>query len=231
MQNTSAEQITVLAVDDNIVVRTGLVALLEATDNIVVVGEAGDGAEALRLTNSLRPDVVLLDVRMPVRDGISVVEEISALTQVIMLTHTEDPEIVHAALRKGASGYMVHGNFGLEELRRALSDAVQGRGTPLSPLAASAVVNSLRDFPESAAAPTDSPAERLGLSTREAEILQTMARGLTNAQIAAELFLAEKTVKNHLNRIFHKLGVSTRTAAIARWNDCTTRPTAQAPRR
>ncbi|GAA3966164.1 response regulator transcription factor [Thermobifida alba] len=207
--------ITVLAVDDNIVVRAGLVALLETADDIRVVGEAGDGAEAVVKARELRPDVVLLDVRMPVRDGVSVVEELAEFTRVVMLTHTEDPEVVQTALRRGASGYLVHGHFTLDELDRALREVVRGTGSPLSPVAAAALVSSLRSAPRTPA-PVDPAA--LGLTDREAEVLAAMARGLSNAEIAAELFLSEKTVKNHINRIFRKLGVATRAAAIARWN-------------
>ncbi|MDA2807271.1 response regulator [Nocardiopsis suaedae] len=220
-QEADQSTLRILAVDDNIVVRTGLVALLEAADGIEVVGEAGNGAEALTMTRAMRPDVVLLDVRMPVRDGVSVVEELSGLTKVIMLTHTEDPEIIQTALRRGAKGYLVHGNFGLEELARALNDVAGGVRTPLSSVAATAVVASMLEGPVPTA-PQEAGvdlAQRYSLSERELEILQTMARGYTNAEIASELYVAEKTVKNHLNRIFHKLGVSTRTAAIALWHE------------
>lgn len=207
--------ITVLTVDDNIVVRAGLVALLEASDDIQVVGEASDGAEAVTKAQELRPDVVLLDVRMPVRNGVSVVEELAEFTKVVMLTHTEDPQVIQTSLRRGASGYLVHGNFTLDELNRALREVVHGTGSPLSPVAATALVSSLR-----AAPPTPVPVApaALGLTEREAEVLEAAARGLSNAEIAKELFLSEKTVKNHINRIFRKLGVSTRAAAIARWN-------------
>ncbi|MGV2385435.1 MAG UNVERIFIED_CONTAM: response regulator transcription factor, partial [Thermobifida fusca] len=132
--------ITVLTVDDNIVVRAGLVALLEASDDIQVVGEASDGAEAVTKAQELRPDVVLLDVRMPVRDGVSVVEELAEFTKVVMLTHTEDPQVIQTSLRRGASGYLVHGNFTLDELNRALREVVHGTGSRLSPVAATASV-------------------------------------------------------------------------------------------
>jgi len=207
--------ITVLAVDDNIVVRAGLVTLLETSDDIRVIGEAGDGVQAVEQTRKLRPDVVLLDVRMPVRDGVSTIEELASLTKVVMLTHTEDPEVVQTALLRGASGYLVHGHFTLDELTRALREVVHSNGNPLSPVAATALVSSLRSFPVPRG-PVD-PAS-LGLTPREAEVLAAIARGLSNAEIAAELFLSEKTVKNHINRIFRKLGVTSRAAAIARWN-------------
>ncbi|GAA3754712.1 DNA-binding NarL/FixJ family response regulator [Spinactinospora alkalitolerans] len=208
--------ITVLAVDDNIVVRAGLVTLLETSDDLKVVGEAGDGAQALDEARRLRPDVVLLDVRMPVQDGISTVEELSGLTKVIMLTHTEDAEIIRTALRRGASGYLVHGHFTVDELSRSLHEVVHGNGTPLSPVAATVVLQAMRSTPKRQEHTAD--LTELGLSEREGEVLSAAARGLPNSAIAAELYLTEKTVKNHINRIFRKLGVSTRSAAIARWN-------------
>ncbi|GLU47762.1 response regulator [Nocardiopsis ansamitocini] len=207
--------ITVLAVDDNIVVRAGLISLLEASDSIRVVGEAGDGVEAVEQAHRLRPDVVLLDVRMPVRDGVSSVEELAAITKVVMLTHTEDARTIETALRRGACGYLVHGHFTLDELTRALHEVVHRDGSPLSPVAATALLTFMRSAPTSqgAVGATD-----LGLTEREAEVLGAAARGLSNAAIAKDLFLSEKTVKNHINRIFRKLDVSTRSAAIARWN-------------
>lgn len=207
--------ITVLAVDDNIVVRAGLVSLLEASDDIQVIGEAGDGVQAIERARSLRPDVVLLDVRMPVRDGVSSVEELAEFTKVVMLTHTEDPDVIETALRRGASGYLVHGHFTLDELGRALREVVHGTGSPLSPVAATALLESMRASPVS---PASTSPESLGLTDRETEVLSAVARGLSNSEIAKKLFLSEKTVKNHINRIFRKLNVSTRAAAIARWN-------------
>ncbi|WP_017594059.1 response regulator [Nocardiopsis potens] len=212
----SASPITVLAVDDNVIVRAGLVALLEVSDDIEVVAEAGDGAQALVEAERHRPDLVLLDVRMPVRDGVSTIEELTRFSKVIMLTHTEDAEVVSTALRRGASGYLVHGNFSAEELYRALHAVAEGTGTPLSPIAATVALNAMRSAPEKPAQAGD-PAG-LGLTQREGEILSAVARGLANRAIAEELFLTEKTVKNHINRIFRKLGVTSRAEAIARWN-------------
>ncbi|MBB4930142.1 DNA-binding NarL/FixJ family response regulator [Lipingzhangella halophila] len=213
---SSASPITVLAVDDNVVVRAGLVSLLEVSDDLKVVAEAGDGLQALDETRKHRPDVVLLDVRMPVQDGISTVAELAKLTKVIMLTHTEDAEVIRTALQRGASGYLVHGHFSAEELGRALHDVMHGTGAPLSPVAASVTLQDMRSSPD----PGDTRTDRreLDLTDREEEIMAVVARGLGNRAVAAELFLTEKTVKNHINRIFRKLGVSSRAAAIARWN-------------
>lgn len=211
-----------LAVDDNILVRAGLVSLLEATGTVTVVGEAGNGREAIEKAVSLGPDVTLLDVRMPLLDGVGAVEELVKTAPVLMLTHTEEPETIQAALRNGASGYLVHGAFTADELSEAILEVVAGRGNPLSPVAVSAMLSALR-YP----APTGNPAQdasaqdhsaRLGLSQRECEILALIAQGLSNAEIAKELFLAEKTVKNHVSHIYAKLNVSSRAAAIASWN-------------
>ncbi|WP_017536887.1 response regulator [Nocardiopsis halophila] len=215
--------VTVLAVDDNVIVRTGLVSLLEAPGDVAVVAEASNGAEALECARRHHPDVVLLDVRMPVKDGVSTVAELAELTKVIMLTHTEDADIIRAALRKGASGYLVHGHFSAEELRRALIEVATGSGTPLSPVAATAALEAIRTGP-TAAARTDSRAH-LGLTEREEEVLEAVSRGLSNKAISQELFLTEKTVKNHINRIFRKLQVTTRAEAIARWNGVAVPPT------
>ncbi|MER6809207.1 response regulator transcription factor [Spirillospora sp. NPDC000708] len=213
----------VLVADDNVVVRSGLVSLLEA-HGIEVAGEAGDGRRAVELTARLRPDLVLLDVRMPLMDGVAAVAEISPLAPVLMLTYTDDPGTVRAALGKGATGYLVHGAFTADELITAVHDAVGG-AHPLSPAAVSALVGAVREAsgtaetaaPAEARTPPDAPHGGFGLSAREAEVMRLIVQGASNGEIAARLFLAEKTVKNHVNRIYAKLGVTSRGAAIARW--------------
>ncbi|MFB4300710.1 response regulator [Actinomadura sp. NTSP31] len=209
----------VLVADDNVVVRSGLVSLLEA-HGIEVVGEAGDGRRAVELTARLRPDLVLLDVRMPLMDGVAAAAEISPLAPVLMLTYTDDPGTVRAALGKGATGYLVHGAFTADELIAAVHNAAGG-AHPLSPAAVSALVGAVREASEPAApgsrTPPDAPHGGFGLSAREAEVMRLIVRGASNGEIAGRLFLAEKTVKNHVNRIYAKLGVTSRGAAIARW--------------
>ncbi|MEV4253564.1 response regulator transcription factor [Spirillospora sp. NPDC049652] len=211
-----------MVVDDNVVVRSGLVSLLEAA-GIEVVGQAGDGRTALELAGRLRPDLIFLDVQMPLMGGVEAVETLSRDARVIMLTYTDDPATVRAAITKGAAGYLVHGRFSPEELAAAAWQAVEG-ANPLSDVAVSALVGAVRDNtpaeppPSRAPLPAEpDPATRFGLSAREADVMRLIVRGRSNGEIAKELFLAEKTVKNHVNRIYAKLGVPSRAAAIAHW--------------
>ncbi|MFE2284170.1 response regulator [Streptomyces sp. NPDC059443] len=211
----------VLIADDNPVVRAGLVALLAATEGIEVVAEAADGREALRLTRLHAPDVVLLDVRMPGVDGISALPHLVRLAPVLMLTYSRESEIVREALLLGAGGYLVHGEFTADDLIRAVRDVRDGR-PHFTPSAASALLTELRtsSHPQRTVAQSS---ERLhnsvvfGLSSREVEIMELIASGMNNQQIAATCFISEKTVKNHINRIFAKLQSTTRSEAIARW--------------
>ncbi|XRQ11803.1 response regulator [Actinomadura welshii] len=219
----------VLVVDDNVVVRSGLASLVEAS-GAEVVGEAGDGRTAIELVDRLEPDLVLLDVQMPLLDGVAAARVLSARTRVVMLTYTDDPEVVRAAIGNGAVGYLVHGSFTPEELTAAVHGAVDG-SNPLSPAAVSALVGAVRagsadvsgdsrngrERARERAVPAMGKAGDFGLSAREADVMGLIARGRSNGQIARQLFLAEKTVKNHVNRIYAKLGVTSRAAAIAQW--------------
>lgn len=213
--------IRVMVVDDNPVVRSGLVSLLEVSDHIEVIAEAGDGRRAVELSEHLNPDLVLLDVRMPLVDGVEAAKQLSDRTRVLMLTYTEDGDVVRAAIRNGAVGYLVHGTFTAEELEAAVAGSVAGTTNPLSPVAVAAVLDGIKN-PSATGSGDDGPdlalhRASLGLSAREAEVVDRMTEGLTNGEIAGELFLSEKTVKNHVNRIYAKLGVESRPAAIALW--------------
>lgn len=203
--------IRVIVADDNPVIRSGLVSLLEADERVSVVGQAATGAEAVTLVERHRPDVVLLDVRMPIMDGVDAAGAISGRTPVLMLTYTEDAHIVKSAIRAGASGYLVHGRFSPEELVAAVVAVADGEAA-LSPAVAPILLAAVRS---EAVATDDTVLE--GLTGREREIMGLVASGATNVQIAGRLFLAEKTVKNHLNRIYAKLAVTSRGEAIARW--------------
>ena len=204
--------IDVLIVDDNAVIRRGVGALLADTSDVQVVGEASDGREAIRIATEVRPDVVLLDVRMPVMDGIEAAGPLAEHARVMMLTYTDEEEQVVAAIRAGASGYLVHGQFGSDELVERIRQLAAGE-TVLSPAIVGTVFEALRRTPGSPDE-TDGPAS---LTAREREIMNLISQGLTNGQIAEHFVLSEKTVKNHVNRIYGKLGASNRAQATALW--------------
>lgn len=217
----SQPPIRVLVADDNPVVRSGLISLLEASGEVQIVGEAENGQHAIELAAEVAPDLILLDVRMPVLDGVQAVATLSKEHLVVMLTYTEEPDIIREAVRNGASGYLVHGTFTTDELGRYVRSAVEGRN-PLSPQAAAAVLDAVRSGDTAAHATNDTATptgdvSNAGLTRREVEVMEQITRGLSNKEIAGELFVSEKTVKNNVNRIFTKLGVTSRAAAIARW--------------
>lgn len=204
--------IRVLIVDDNPVIRRGVAALLDDVEDVRVVGQAGDGSEALQIAADAKPDVVLLDVRMPVMGGIEAAGPLSERARVMMLTYTDEKEQVVAAIRAGASGYLVHGEFDADELVKRIRELAAG-DTVLSPTIVGTVFEALRRTPGS----PDEASGPASLTAREQEIMNLIAQGLTNAQIAAEFVLSEKTVKNHVNRIYGKLGASNRAQATALW--------------
>ncbi|WP_037883610.1 MULTISPECIES: response regulator [unclassified Streptomyces] len=213
--------LSVLIADGNPVIRAGLAALLRTAEDLDVVAQAADGREALSLTRRHAPDVILLDVRMPGVDGISALPHLVQLAPVLMLTYSREAEIICEALSLGAGGYLVHGEFTADDLLRAVRDAPLGR-PHFTPTAASALLAELRSssHPQRVVAQSS---ERMhnsvvfGLSSREVEIMDLIASGMSNQQIAAACFISEKTVKNHINRIFAKLQSATRSEAIARW--------------
>jgi DNA-binding NarL/FixJ family response regulator len=195
--------IRVLLADDHPVVRAGVAALLDAEPDLLVVGEAVDGAQAVQLAADLSPDVVLMDLRMPRLDGVSATAQITAaqpaVRVLVLTTYDTDTDIVRA-VEAGAAGYLLK-----DAGRRALGDAVRAaaRGeTVLAPPVAAKLVTRMRlPSPEA-------------LTAREIEVLTLVARGLTNADIGRSLFIGEATVKTHLLRAFGKLGVGDRTAAV-----------------
>ncbi|MDT0434420.1 MULTISPECIES: response regulator transcription factor [Streptomyces] len=280
-----AAPLRVVVADDNPVVRAGLTALLSGRPDIEVVAEAVDGREAYEAARRLRPDVVLLDVRMPGVDGISALPYLVRIAPVVMLTYSSESEIVREALRRGAGGYLVHGEFTADQLVTAVRDIKHG-GAHFTPSAAGALLAQVRrdagpvpygaglpegigdaeacdsnlvppsTSPQTSATPPanmgfgprkvsafsphtlsrlqptvgqSSSSGRVGdrtaapdrsrfrLSAREAEIMDLIASGMNNQQIAAMCFISEKTVKNHINRIFAKLHSTSRSEAAAKW--------------
>jgi DNA-binding NarL/FixJ family response regulator len=204
--------IRVLIADDNAVIRHGVAALLEASaDDITVVGEASTGREAVERARELRPDVVLLDVRMPVMDGVEAAGRLSGDFKVMMLTYGREEGQVTGAIKAGALGYLVHGRFEAEELERAVRDVAAGR-TVVSPAVASIVFGAVRHGAEGL-----QDGDPYELTARELEVMQLVAKGRSNRQIADELVVSEKTVKNHVHNVYVKLGVQRRAEAIAKW--------------
>jgi DNA-binding NarL/FixJ family response regulator len=201
-----------MIVDDNAVIRRGVAALLEEADDIRLVGEAGDGREAIRVAGEAKPDVVLLDVRMPVMDGVEAAGPLAERARVMMLTYTDDQDRVVAAIRAGAAGYLVHGQFDADELATRVRQLAAGE-TVLSPAIVGTVFDALRRTPGSPDE-ADGPAS---LTEREREIMNLISQGLTNRDIAERFVLSEKTVKNHVNRIYSKLGATNRAQATALW--------------
>lgn len=306
-----APTLRVVVADDNPVVRAGLTVLLQGRHDIQVVAEAADGRQAYDAAIRHRPDVILLDVRMPGVDGISVLPHLVPLAPVLMTTYSRESEIVHEALRRGAGGYLVHGEFTADQLVAAVRDVKEGRAS-FTTSACSALLAGVRSGAAAPYAPPDPPPpgtapspsrprqpgpgpslpEGLGmamtdpgrhpatsatahvrwvgtcedqsagpqvavvhgggtpsqselkpslsqadvahsstgsaapraaglpteLSQREVEVMELIASGMTNQQIAATCFISQKTVKNHINRIFAKLNAASRGEAIALWH-------------
>ena len=204
--------ISVMVVDDNPIVRAALSGYLRLCPEVRVSAEAADGREAVALARRDRPMVTLLDHRMPVADGLSVLGELIAHTRVLVLTSDASPQLIAGMLRGGARGYLVHGAFDPAELHRAVLAVAAGHGW-LSPVAAAVAAAAVREHAEHERTRRDLAERRrlarsrFGLTRREQEVLAQLAQGLSNAAIAHRLMLTEKTVKNHLQHIFAKLGV------------------------
>ncbi len=198
--------IRVLLVDDHAVVRSGLGAVLIANEGLELVGEAGNGEEAVRACQRLKPDVVLMDLMMPVMDGVTATREIHEKcpgSRVIALTSFKEKEYVEGALKAGALSYLLK-NVSAEELVTAIKNAMAGQPR-LSPEAAQVLI---QDFKQP-------KAEDYDLTEREKEILKLMADGLPNSDIADKLVVSQSTVKFHVSNILSKLGVATRTEAVS----------------
>jgi two-component system NarL family response regulator len=200
----------VLIADDHEIVREGLVALLDMADDINVVGEATDGREAIDMTKQLRPDIVLMDIRMAKLDGVQATREIKAKfpnVHVIALTNYDDDEYVFDCLRYGASGYLLK-DVGSEDLVKAIKSAAQGESL-VDPSVLSKVLTQFRHMAQDGPDHTDDK-----LSPREQEVMVALTGGLSNKEIAKKLYITEKTVKAHFSSIYRKLNVTSRSQAI-----------------
>jgi DNA-binding NarL/FixJ family response regulator len=210
----SDDRIGVVVVDDQALVRAGFRMILEIEPDLAVVGEASDGEGAVSLVESTRPDVVLMDVRMPGLDGIEATRRIladpSCPTRVVMLTTFDMDEYVYAALQSGASGFLLKDVQ--PELLVAGIRAVHSGESLLAPSVTRRMIESFLERPRTA----DEAARRRleSLTAREQETLRLMARGLTNAEIAGEFVVSETTVKTHVGRVLMKLGLRDRVQAV-----------------
>ena len=200
------KQIEIVMVDDHAVVRSGLGAVLMANDDLKLVGEGGNGQDGVNLCKKLKPDVVLMDLMMPIMDGVTAIRAIHDAQpdiKIIALTSFGERELVESALRAGATGYLLK-TVSAAELVAAIKGAMEGR-TSLSPEAAQALVQGLKN----------PKPETHDLTEREQEILALMVDGLPNHEIAEKLVVSQSTVKFHVSNILSKLEVSTRTEAVA----------------
>jgi DNA-binding NarL/FixJ family response regulator len=211
---TADHPIRLLLADDQEMVRVGFRMVLDAQSDMTVVGEAADGAEAVGLAGKLYPDVVLMDIRMPRMDGLAATRQIidaDPATRVLVLTTFDLDEYVHAALRAGAAGFLLK-DAGPAELLAGIR-AVSSGDAVVAPSATRRLLERFLPKDSEAAAPTD-PKLIETLSDREREVLTLVGQGLTNAEIAGTLFLAETTVKTHIGHILTKLGLRDRVQMV-----------------
>jgi len=207
------ETIRVLLADDQRVVREGLATLLGLLDGVEVVGTAADGDDAVGLAAEVRPDVVLMDLRMPGCDGVEATRRLRAEdpnVKVLMLTTYADDRSVIDALRAGARGYLTK-DAGADEIREALRQVTSGHAA-IDPAVQHHLLDAIADDRTSEGAPR--PPLPDGLTAREVEVLGLIAQGLSNTEIATRLVVSETTVKSHINHLFAKTGVRDRAQAV-----------------
>jgi len=206
---SAATSLRLVVVDDHALFRRGLVGLLEEMPGFQVVGQAGNGEQALPLIEQTKPDIVLLDLNMPKMDGIATLRELRSRripVRVMMLTISQDDADLMDAIRAGADGYLLK-NTEPDDLRRSIQRVYEGQGA-LSPEVTGPVLRALSRFTTNAPSPL--------LSDRELEVLDCMVDGLTTQQMAARLFISENTVTTHVRQIFEKLEVSNRAEAVGK---------------
>ena len=203
--------ITVLLVEDHVITRQGIRRLLEDASGLEIIGEAGNGEEAVQMTTEMKPNVVLMDIAMPKLNGIEATRQIKLIhprTAVLILSAYDDDEYVFALLKAGAAGYLLK-NVSGDELTCAIQAVCKGEPV-LDPMIARKVMNYFK-FPDKVRG-LEKPPEHL--SKRETSIIKLAARGMTNKDIAGKLHLSNRTVEGHLRTIFNKLGVGSRTEAV-----------------
>ena len=213
----ATEPIRVLVVDDHALFRRGLEMVLAQEEDIRVVGEAGDGAEAVALTQQLTPDIVLMDIRMPQRGAISggieactAIKDVAPTAKIIMLTISDEEADLYEAIKAGASGYLLK-EISIDEVATAIR-AVAGGQSLISPSMASKLLSEFATMIKKGEERHQVPAPRL--TERELEVLKLVARGLNNRDIAKQLFISENTVKNHVRNILEKLQLHSRMEAV-----------------
>jgi DNA-binding NarL/FixJ family response regulator len=211
-----ASPVRIVVADDHQVVRTGFAALLDTQPDFTVLGTASDGAEAVRMSRELRPDVVLMDVRMPGTDGIEATRQLTGgpdAPRVIILTTFDLDEYVYDALRAGASGFLLK-DVTAERLFDAVRVVAAGDAL-LAPAVTRRLISEFARITPRAGGPAGQPAAAVSdLTPRETEVLRLLAEGLSNPEIADRLVVTEETVKTHVSRVLHKLGLRDRTQAV-----------------
>lgn len=218
----SEQKIRVLIADDQRLMREGLRIILEDAPDIEVIGEAENGLIATQMAESQRPDVILMDIRMPLLDGIEATERIrkqgTQAPRILLLTTFDTPELVVEGMRAGAAGYLLK-DCSAEELCTAVRAVARGQ-VLLQASSAAQLLAGLQTHEPQQFRDRDtwlsSEAEKLGLTARELEVVRLIAQGHSNAEIAAELFVSDATVKTHINHIFSKLGARDRSQVIVK---------------
>lgn len=207
-------QIRILLADDHVLLRQGTAELLRSEPSLAVVGEAGDGLQAVELAQQLQPDIVIMDIRMPKLSGLEATRRLGALTprvRVLVLTAHDDDEYVFSLLQAGACGYLLK-TAPVGDLVKAIRQVAEG-DTPLDPAVARKVILRLSGEP-TPPLPAPAPGSGQDITPRELEVLQFVARGLSNRGIAEALSISDRTVQAHLTNLFAKMGVASRVEAV-----------------